>query len=296
METSPYALVPSELAKKLDKIIAKNLMLSVFIWGPPGVGKSSIVGQLAETHGLEVIDLRLSQLGPTDIRGLPAAHQGSARWYPPSFLPTKGRGILFLDEFNMATSVMQGIAQQLVLDRKVGSYTVPDEWFIWAAGNRKEDAAAVFEMTGPMQNRYVHFHINADVKDQDFVGGFLSHVKTFFHPDVVAFLRTRPGFIYKMDQTALAWPSPRSWEMASELHTLGLEVEPAVGPEAGKEFQAFAENEKRKRENRDPEEEQALHPAIADPSSITPYTSQTGYQLAPPSGKKPRAPKGKKTP
>ena len=71
------------------------------------------------------IDVRLSQLAPTDLRGLPVAEEGMSRWYPPEFLPREGEGILFLDEINMAPPAMQGVSQQLILDRRVGSYLCP---------------------------------------------------------------------------------------------------------------------------------------------------------------------------
>lgn len=100
------------------------------IWGAPGIGKSSIVGQIALENNLEFIDLRLSQLAPTDLRGLPvplannsdnpSATRGVSTWYPPEFLPTQGKGILFLDELNMAPPAMQGIAQQLIFRSPCG--------------------------------------------------------------------------------------------------------------------------------------------------------------------------------
>ena len=115
------------------------------IWGAPGIGKSQTVAEVAREAKIELIDLRLSQLAPTDLRGLPVADhkERTARWYPPEFLPRGGQGILFLDELNMAPPAMQGIAQQLVLDRQVGSYTLPKGWHVWAAGNRLEDGASV---------------------------------------------------------------------------------------------------------------------------------------------------------
>jgi MoxR-like ATPase len=153
---------PLDLADFLDGIIRHQLKISTMIWGPPGIGKSSIVRQAAETHSLACIDLRLSQLAPTDLRGLPVADAGVARWYPPEFLPREGSGILFLDELNLAPPTMQGMAQQLILDRRVGSYTVPEEWFIWAAGNRKEDLAAVYDMPAPLANRFLHLEVEPD--------------------------------------------------------------------------------------------------------------------------------------
>lgn len=114
-------MTPDALKTYLERLVQHELLLSTMIWGAPGIGKSSIVAQVAAAHGLEFVDVRLSQLAPTDLRGLPVPENGRSRWYPPEFLPEQGRGVLFLDELNMAPPTMQGIAQQLVLDRRGGS-------------------------------------------------------------------------------------------------------------------------------------------------------------------------------
>ncbi|HMQ34210.1 MAG TPA: MoxR family ATPase [Chloroflexaceae bacterium] len=225
---------PQALAEYLDAMVAGGIMLSTMIWGPPGIGKSSIVAQTAGRYGLGFIDVRLSQLAPTDLRGLPVPENGVSRWYPPEFLPRDGRGILFLDELNMAPPAMQGMAQQLILDRRVGSYVVPEGWFIWAAGNRKEDRAAVFDMPAPLANRFVHLEVEPDF--EDFKAYALGRG---LHEQVVAFLSYRTALLHRMDPQQPAWPSPRSWEMASRLHDAGLDIAPVVGPAAAAEFRAF---------------------------------------------------------
>lgn len=227
---------PEKLRSTLDAIVHNDVRLSLMLWGPPGIGKSSIVTQVAQAHNLDLIDLRLSQLAPTDLRGLPVAEheQGIARWYPPEFLPRDGQGILFLDEINMAPPSLQGIAQQLILDRRVGSYHVPDGWFIWAAGNRKEDYASVFDMPAPLGNRFIHYHIAPDL--DSFKGYGLSNG---IHEHILAFIAYRPELLHKVDQLQPAWPSPRTWEMASALHRTKLEIVPAVGVAAATEFQAY---------------------------------------------------------
>lgn len=227
-------MTPLELKTYLSTLLERDLKLSVMLWGPPGIGKSSIVQQLARERHLELVDLRLGQLSPTDLRGLPVAKDGIAVWYPPEFLPRGGRGILFLDELNMAPPTLQGIAQQLILDRRVGSYVVPEGWFLWAAGNRKEDRAAVFDMPAPLANRFVHLEAQPDF---DSFRGYA--LERDLHPDVLAFLSYRPGLLHKMDRELVAWPSPRSWEMASKLHTAALDVAPAVGEGPASEFSAF---------------------------------------------------------
>ena len=227
-------MTPHELHRYLSQLLHHGLKLSVMLWGPPGIGKSSIVAQLARETGLDLVDVRLSQLAPTDLRGLPVAEGGLARWYPPEFLPRSGTGVLLLDELNMAPPVMQGIAQQLILDRRVGSYEVPEGWFIWAAGNRKEDRASVFEMPAPLANRFLHLDIRPDFDS------FRTYaLERGVHEQVLAFLSFRPALLHQLDAQRPAWPSPRSWEMAGRLHAVGLDLAPAVGEPAAAEFAAF---------------------------------------------------------
>jgi MoxR-like ATPase len=227
-------MTPNDLKNYLDRLILSDLKISTMIWGPPGIGKSSIVEQLAQEHQLKFIDLRLSQLAPTDLRGLPVAVDGVSKWFPPEFLPHSDRGILFLDEINMAPPAMQGMAQQLILDRRVGSYTLPDGWFVWAAGNRKEDRAAVFDMPSPLANRFLHLQVEPDFES------FKAYaLATGVHEQIISFLSFRSSLLHKIDPQKPAWCSPRSWVMASKLHTAGLDIASAIGDAARDEFQAF---------------------------------------------------------
>lgn len=227
-------MTPAELKAYLDNLLKNNITLSTMIWGPPGIGKSSIVAQLAREHQFDFVDVRLSQLAPTDLRGLPVAEDGISKWYPPEFLPRDGKGILFLDELNMAPPAMQGVAQQLILDRKVGSYTVPEGWFVWAAGNRKEDRAAVFDMPSPLANRFLHLQVEPEF--ESFKAYALS---TGIHEQIIAFLSFRTSLLHQLDPQQPAWASPRSWDMASKLHFAKLDIAPAVGMGAAAEFGAY---------------------------------------------------------
>ena len=227
-------MTPSELQPYLQSLLSNNLKISTMIWGQPGIGKSSIVSQIANTAGIDFIDVRLSQLAPTDLRGLPVPENGISHWYPPEFLPREGSGILFMDEINMAPPAMQGVAQQLILDRAVGSYTLPDDWFIWAAGNRKEDRAAVFDMPSPLANRFIHLTLEPSIDD------FRQYAYSKgFSNGIIGFLAFRADLLHKQDHNSDAWPSPRSWEMANQLHSAGLDIEPAVGMGCATEFAAY---------------------------------------------------------
>lgn len=227
---------PSEVEQILHTIIQHRLYLTVMLWGKPGVGKSAIVHDVARAHGLRVIDTRVSQLAPTDLRGLPVpdVEANVARWLAPQFLPREGNAVLFLDELNMAPPVMQGIAQQLILDRRVGDYVVPDGVFIWAAGNRKEDRAAVYDMPRPVANRMIHYHV------EEHLGDFRAYaLRAGVAEEVIAFLGYRPALLHDMSGPDVAFPSPRTWEMAGRLHRAGLRVGAAVGEAAQGEFEGF---------------------------------------------------------
>jgi len=225
---------PFQLNQQLNQLITSGTKVPAMIWGAPGIGKSSIVAELAQAHKFRFIDLRISQLAPTDLRGLPVPENGKSTWYPPEFLPDSGEGILFLDEINMSPPAVQAIAQQLVLDRRVGNYQVPEGWHIWAAGNRKEDKASVFDMPAPLANRFIHFEVAAEFES------FRSWaVQAGIHEQILAFLAFRPALLHKMDNHSAAWPSPRSWAMADKLHKVKLPIESAVSEAVATEFQAF---------------------------------------------------------
>ena len=224
----------SEVQSALTKVIDKNIKHSVFLWGPPGIGKSSIVKKIAKDRSLDLIDLRISQLAPTDIRGLPFIQDGMARFAPPSFLPRSGGGILFVDEFNLASPSMMGIAQQLILDRQIGDYVVPDGWFIVAAGNRTEDRAAVSQMPAPVANRFIHFNVESDVSSWKEYA-----IKAGVNEQIISFINFRPQLLFNFNKNATAWPSPRSWDFASTLLDIGLDLESAVGGGTAAEFYAY---------------------------------------------------------
>lgn len=224
----------SKLTSSLKAIIDNKIKHSVFIWGAPGIGKSSAVVDVAKQSGLELIDLRISQLAPTDIRGLPFVENGRAKFAPPSFLPQEGKGILFLDELNMASPSVMGIAQQLILDRRVGDYVVPDDWFIIAAGNRTEDRAAISQMPAPVANRFIHFNIEPSIDAWKEYA-----IKKGINEQIISFLNFRPQLLYNFERNQSAWPSPRSWDFANSLLKVDLDIESAVGTGAASEFYAY---------------------------------------------------------
>jgi hypothetical protein len=186
-----------------------------FIWGAPGIGKSAIVRQMAGAMGRSVVDIRAPLLDPTDLRGLPAVVDGRAVWAPPSFLPQEGEkpGILFFDELNAAPPLVQASLYQLVLDRRVGEYTLPDGWAIVAAGNRAEDRSVVFRMPAALANRFVHVELEASFDDWSEWASSAG-----VSPVVISFLAVRRELLAPKsnESGSVAFASPRSWEMLSD--------------------------------------------------------------------------------
>jgi len=130
------------------------------------------------------------------------------------FLPTDGKGILFLDELTSAPQMTQAGCYQLVLDRKLGEYVLPEGWVVIAAGNPASERGVHFAMPRPLRNRFVHIELEADLSDwcRWAVGASV-------RPEIIAFLRFKPDLLHAADTTsdANAWPTPRSWEMASHV-------------------------------------------------------------------------------
>lgn len=193
--------------------------------GPRGVGKSSIVQQVAAHFGVPLVDLRLTTIEPVDIRGAIYADDAQQRtvWFPPEFLPgpEQPAGILFLDELTAADQRLQISAYSLILDRRVGHYRLPDGWQVVAAGNASFHGAVSHDMGTALADRMFHFNVQAVI--EAFVAYALAHGLA---PEVMAFLQVRPD---KLDDTQaqlagdhLAGASPRGWEDVSRVLQSGL--------------------------------------------------------------------------
>jgi ATPase family associated with various cellular activities (AAA) len=238
-----YTLTPRPLAEALTCMIRSRQ--TVCLWGEPGVSKSSIVAQVADQEGLSLIDLRMSTLDPTDLRGLPAisADRTQTTWISPDFLPRDGRGIIFFDEMNRAPQAQQNAALQLVLaPHTLGTYTLPRDWTIVAACNYESNGGGINRMNAALCNRFnTHLHVEVSLEDW-------SHwaARSGIEPVVIAFLRFRPEYLHCFDSNAKSFPTPRSWEFVSNIckqqPSPAVELAlicGAVGRTAGIEFAAF---------------------------------------------------------
>lgn len=208
---------PNQLLSALP--IMQSINRPIMIWGSPGIGKSDLIRQFALACNRKVFDERLALLDPTDLRGIPYfdPETKTAKWGLPSMLPTEASGpsILFLDEINAAPPSIQAAAYQLVLDRCIGDYRLPDDCFIVAAGNLESDKAVTHTMPTPLLNRFTH--ITLDVSADDWIDWAMTKS---VHPDIVGYISYMKGNLHKFDSRNLnerGFPTPRSWAFSSEI-------------------------------------------------------------------------------
>ena len=235
-------------AKILEKIVANRITGGnpppAMLWGPPGIGKSAIINSTAQKLNLELRDIRLAQLDPVDLRGIPTVEEKQTKWAVPSFLPQDetSAGILFLDELSATDQSIQVAAYQLLLDRRIGDYKLPDKWAVFAAGNRAEDNSVSLPMSAALANRMMHLELHADPEEW---ARWAS--KNGIDPNVIGFIRFSPEMLFDMGEYGeRGWPSPRSWDNVSRISSVGLSEEDLascvsglVGESAAMQFLAY---------------------------------------------------------
>lgn len=236
--------------QKNNKQKISELIPPVMIWGPPGVGKSTVIKDVARDLDIGYIDVRLAQREPIDIRGLPVPKDDGVHWYISAEWPREkdSRGIIIFDELTAADRTLQVAAYEFILDRRLGDlYTVPEGWYIVGAGNRTSDRAVATTMSSALANRFLHVEIEADA--DSWIKWALRHN---IHPSVAGFIRFKPDSLFNMEgNLERGWPSPRTWERVSTMlhltdqnrtegqRMLDISIEGLVGTGVGVEFNAY---------------------------------------------------------
>ncbi len=250
---------PSKAKAALLHLISRRR--PAFVWGAPGVGKSDVIAQVASESNRQLVDVRLSTMDVVDIRGFPVPNLETkvmewliANFLPPMTVPGKTKtskpvanesfGLLFLDEMNSAPQAVQAAAYQLVLNRRIGDYTLPENWSILAAGNRAGDRSVVNAMPAALANRFVHIDFEPDADDWQAwaaVNGVSDVTR--------GFLRFKPALLHTFDPSTnpRAFPSPRSWAFVDDVVNSHLDAETehelikgTVGEGAAAEYLTFA--------------------------------------------------------
>lgn len=196
----------------LDVLLNVAITRPIFIWGAPGIGKSSIVENFAESLGLPCISLLGSQLAPEDIIGVPQIINGKSVFCPPRIIAKEEPYCLFLDELNACSQEVQKAFYSLIHDRRIGEYFLPEGSIIVGAGNRAQDNAIVKPMSSALINRM--FHVELIVSHRDWLGWA---GQNGIHPYVIEYIGLRPDHLWKQPpKTEEPFSTPRSWHMLSD--------------------------------------------------------------------------------
>ncbi len=211
---------PSDIRSEIN--YAMNRKRPVFIWGPPGIGKSEIVDSITQERSGYMIDMRLALMEPTDLRGIPVPNMntGLMEWLPPADLPTQELAdqfeciVLFLDEMNQAPQSVQAAAYQLILNRRLGNYRLPDNVLIVAAGNRESDRGVAYRMPSPLANRFVHLEMTTDFEDWQTWA-----LQNNIDAEVVGYVTANKMDLMNFDPrtASRAFATPRSWTFVSQM-------------------------------------------------------------------------------
>ena len=211
-----------EAISRVTRAIKANRPL--FLWGPPGVGKSELCQGIVDSGALgkaKLIDIRASLLDPTDVRGFPAPDVENNRmiWLPPVDFPTEEEAaqydtiLILFDELNSGAQSVQAALYQLILNGRVGQYVLPKNVRIVAAGNRESDKGVTYRMPTPLANRFVHLEIRAD-----FEAWLDWAVTNKINEDVVGYISFAKADLFDFDprSSGHAFATPRAWTFVSQ--------------------------------------------------------------------------------
>lgn len=197
----------------LDVLLNVSTVRPVFIWGAPGIGKSSIVEDFADQVGLPCVSLLGSQLAPEDIIGVPQITDGKSIFCPPRMIAREEPYCLFLDELNACSQEVQKAFYSLIHDRRIGEYHLPQGSIIIGAGNRAQDNAIVKPMSSALINRMFHVELTASHRDWLSWAG-----QNGIHPYILEYIGLRPDHLWRQPpKTEEPFSTPRSWHILSDM-------------------------------------------------------------------------------
>jgi MoxR-like ATPase len=216
------AVVSVTPAQVPDLLLHVAVVRPVFLWGAPGIGKSSLVRQFAAALGLDCVTLLGTQLAPEDLIGVPEVVGGRSRFAPPESIARDEPYCLFLDELNAATPDVQKAFYSLILDRRIGGYELRPGSVVIGAGNRVADGALARPMVSALINRLIHIHLRVSAEDWlAWAGG------AGIHPWIVEYLHQRPDHLWTAPpKKEEPFSTPRAWHMLSDvLHSYGERID-----------------------------------------------------------------------
>jgi hypothetical protein len=236
------SITPKQLTELL---LSVSTARPVFIWGAPGIGKSSLVEKFAESVGMPCVSLLGSQLAPEDLIGVPQIVGDVSRFCPPASIARKEPYCLFLDELNACTHEVQKAFYSLINEKRIGEYTMPPGSIVIGAGNRAADSAIVRTMSSALINRMLHVQLRASHRDWLEWAG-----ENQIHPYILEYLKIRPDHLFSQPpKTQEPFSTPRSWHILSDclsrygqdpdIEAIGLLAQGSLSPHHATQFKAF---------------------------------------------------------
>jgi hypothetical protein len=222
--------------------------------GDAGLGKSAICQQWVARQqeidpNFQFIDLRMAYMEAPDLIGLPRiTSENKTDHILPSFWPTSGSGLLLLEEPNRANSSVMNCLMQLLTDRTVHHYKLPDGWIIAACINPENSNYDVNAMDIALRDRFEIYPIGYDFST------FKSFMKAAkYHHHIQNFVGSGLWLFKSPEELGEdgQYVSPRTWSKLNSALMSGVENYPdlfyktvisKLGDVVGREFHKFVTN------------------------------------------------------
>lgn len=257
-----------EVLKLATKARTNNDIYNPLFTGDAGLGKSAIcqlfVEQMRTTgfpeDGIKpdknygFLDLRIAYMEAPDFIGFPETEpdkNGKKRTchHLPEFWPTEGNGLILLEEPNRGTTGVMNCLMQLLTDRKVHDYKLPDGWVVASCINPDSAEYDVNAMDAALRNRFEEYEIEFDPIS------FIDYVESSnWNQNVQMFIKSG-AWIYK-DTKSIGdggkYISPRTWSKVNAAEEAGVNQDrrlhretmiSILGKDIGQEYHKFCFDE-----------------------------------------------------
>ena len=221
--TDLYRCTPRQVAKFVEDCIYADLV--PFVQSSPGMGKSSIMRNVAKKLELELIDHRLSTSSPEDLSGLPRFDENGRAYFAPfrdlfplqgDILPPGKKGwMIFLDEFNSASRSVQAASYKLILDKMTGQYPLNERVVLTTAGNLSTDRAITNPISTAMQSRVIHIEMEINFEEWLYDVALAEN----YDSRIIAYLSQYNSKLmdFRPDHQEKTFCCPRTWEFVNRL-------------------------------------------------------------------------------
>lgn len=230
-----YKMKPSHIPVIMDTALAARKIGQPFVplfSGDAGLGKSQLVQQWVKKQQeknpkFDFLDLRIAYMEAPDLIGFPkevADTKVKSGWRTvhclPGFWPTEGEGLLLLEEPNRGTTGVMNCLMQLLTDRKVHDYTLPEGWLIAACVNPDSTNYDVNTMDAALKDRFETFEVEYDAIV------FIDYVESAGWSDNVQMFLKSGIWNYKTPEELgtkeARYISPRTWSKVNAAELSGV--------------------------------------------------------------------------